>query len=769
MKVNYFLMAPFRWFKRHFFQILLVSIVALGSYFFYLDAQVKQRFSGNKWEVPAQVYARPMVIAVQQEISPNEIIDELQLLGYRKVNTVVSVGEYAFKDNKLKIYRRAFNYIDIDAPERIVEITWQAQKVSQINLLSSKQKSRRIMLEPWLVSRLVGGLDEDRMLVQEGSIPDILKIALTEVEDKAFYEHHGISPIGILRALVANLSAGKTVQGGSTLTQQLVKNLFLTRERSYLRKIREAAMAIVIDARYSKAEILNAYINEVFLGQNGAVAVHGFGLASHFYFNKPVPELALEEVATLVAMVKGPSYYNPVRYNARTQERRNLVLRMLFDAQHIDASEYETAINAPLVTYKSGSLASGKHPAFMDKLKSEIKQAIDTQEIRESGIKLYTTLDINVQRRAEGAVQKVLNDKQNTALPELEAAMIVSDIDTGGIRAIVGGKDTAYAGFNRALHASRPIGSLIKPIVYLTALSRPERYNLASPIEDKPITLANQAGKTWQPQNADKQFRGKVLLIDALVHSYNIPAVNVAMDIGLEEVINTLTRLGVGKQVDLLPSIALGAIELSPLEVNQSYQTLANQGEQIKLHSLSAVVNNSNEVIWRRNTEQSQSINSDVAYLLSYALHKVTQEGTAKRLGKRFPKVNMAGKTGTTNDYRDSWFSGFDRNLLTTIWLGNDENKPVNMSGATGAMEIFSDFQRRQTPKSLSQRFPPSLTIAHFNASSGELTSPGCGEVVSLPAIKSYLPLQSKCNNILTEEAQPKKSNKKPWWEKLFN
>ncbi|WP_284218704.1 penicillin-binding protein 1B [Agaribacter marinus] len=768
MKIIQILTAPFRWFKKHFFKLALVIIVLIGSYLFYIDAQIKERFAGNKWEVPAQVYARPLVLTLQQEITPHEVEDELTLLGYRKVNKVKQVGEYTITQHSVKIYRRAFEYIALDAPERMVEIEWQNKRIHQIRLPHTKQQSRRIMLEPWLVSRLVGGLDEDRMLLLDEDIPEMLKVALLAVEDKDFYEHHGIAPLGIIRALFANLSAGRTVQGGSTLTQQLVKNLYLTRERSYIRKIREAAMAVVIDFRYTKQEILNAYINEVFLGQNGAVAVHGFGLASHFYFNKPLSELALDEIATLVGMVKGPSYYHPVRHKARAQERRNLVLRVLFEGKHLDLQEYQAALVKPLKTASSSSLASGKHPAFMDKVRQEIDEVIAAPELKQSGIKLYTTLDINVQRRAEAAVKKVIKAKQNKKLPDLDAAMVVTDIDSGGIRAIVGGKNTDYAGFNRALNASRPIGSLIKPVVFLSALTEPERFNLATQLEDKPISLDDAGGKRWKPLNADKAFRGHVPLIDALVHSYNVPTVNLALALGLDKVVDILNDLGADKRPTLLPSIALGAIELTPLSVNQVYQTIANKGEFRPLHSLSAVSTHDNKVIWRREDVYEQVVNEDASYLLNYALNKVTRVGTAKRLSEQFPSVNMAGKTGTTDDYRDSWFAGFDRHLVTSVWLGNDENKPIYMSGASGALVIFSEFQKQQTPKNLSQRFPSSLMIAHFNAGTGELTTPGCGDVLSVPAIKQFLPIRAKCNNKITEAPLPQTKKPKTWWQKLF-
>lgn len=767
MKILHYALAPFRWVKRHFFKLTFLTIALVAAYLVYLDAQIQPRFEGNKWQVPAQIYARPLSIELKQEITQQEIIDELNLLGYRKQALASEVGEYSVSDSAIVIYRREFYYPDNTYPQQRMRLAWKNGRISQIKVLDNNNTLIRTSLEPWLVSRLVSGLNEDRMLVASSDIPDLLKIGLVVVEDKNFYEHHGVAPLSIVRALIANVTAGRTVQGGSTLTQQLVKNLFLTRERSYLRKLREAAMALVIDARYSKEQILNAYINEVFLGQNGAVAVHGFGLASHFYFNKPLHELEIEEVATLVGLVKGPSYYDPKRHVARMEERRNLVLRLLFEANEINRIEYETALNKPLLTSNSSSLASGKHPAFMDKVRDELKQVVQNKETRLAGVKVFTTLDINAQRKAENAVKKVVAAKSKAyKKPDLEAALVMTDISSGGIRAMVGGKKTGYAGFNRALNAYRPIGSLIKPVVYLAALEQPERFNLASILEDKPISFDDTKGKKWQPLNADKTFREQVLLIEGLTYSYNVPSVNLAASIGFDEVVNTLNRLGVNKQVEPLPSVSLGAVELSPLEVNQVYQTIANNGVLKPLYALFAVSTHNDALIWKREARSQVRANEDASYLLNYALHKVTLEGTAKRIKSEFPNINMAGKTGTTDDYRDSWFSGFDRNLVTSVWLGTDDNKPINMSGASGALAVFIDMQKQQAPKTLVRRFPQSLSIAHFNKQTGQRTLPGCPNVVSLPAITSALPTPLSC------AAQPKAIKQKPrektWWDKLF-
>nr|WP_252735856.1 penicillin-binding protein 1B [Aestuariibacter sp. A3R04] len=744
---------------------MLVGTAVLLGYMIYLDAQIKHTFSGNKWEVPAQIFARPLVLNVEQEITPKEVLDELKLLGYRSVNNADSSGEYQYNNGTLVVQRRAFSFPDGDEPLRHIRVSWQSNRIASIEDRSSQQKISRIRLEPWLVTRMVSSSQEDRMLVQLDNVPALLPKALILVEDRDFYDHHGVAPLSILRALVANIRAGKTVQGGSTLTQQLVKNLYLTREKAITRKIKEALMALIIDARYSKDDILQAYLNEVFLGQNGKMAVHGFGLASYYYFDRPANEMSPPEIATLVAMIKGPSYYNPRRYEERVLERRNLVLRILFEENEIDRREYQQYINAPLGLASGASLASGKHPAFMDKVRRELSTILADPQLRDSGVKVFTTLDIYAQRRAEKAMKETLNGLQSDRKAVLQGAMLVTDIASGEIRAIVGSRETGFKGFNRALDAKRQVGSLIKPAVYLTALEDPVEYNLATPLADKPITLENASGKTWSPKNADKTFRGQVALIDGLANSLNVPTVNLGMQVGLKNITDTIRRLGVESDFKEVPAMTLGAMSLTPFETNQMYQTISNNGRYIPLHTVSSVVSANNRLIWQHAEFYSQRADEAATYLLNYALYKVTTEGTASRVGRTFPGVNMGGKTGTTDDYRDSWFSGFDRNNVITVWVGNDDNQPVLLTGAGGALPVFINYQKLQEPKSLTRRFPEGLGIAHFDKDTGEVVIAGCPDSMSVPAILDVLPPASQdCYG------QPirKEKKKKSWWERLF-
>lgn len=755
---------PWTWIKRNWWRLLIIIAAVIAAYGVYLDAQIVKQFNGNKWQVPAQIFARPMHLELKQEITIQEIVEELELLGYRKVRHADDTGEYQLKATGLRIQRRAFYFPHGDEAEIAVDITLANGRISALRNLDSNDTLSDIYLEPWLVTRLMSSGREDRMLVNLDGVPPSLIKALVLVEDKDFYKHYGIAPLSILRALLANISAGRAVQGGSTLTQQLVKNLFLTNEKSLVRKAKEALMALIIDARYSKDEIIEAYLNEVFLGQNGNTGVHGFGLASLFYFDRPLAELNVAEIATLVGIIKGPSYYNPRRHPERVTERRNLVLRVLFENNELQRSQYEYAINQPLNLATGASLISGKHPAFMGLVRRELKNVLADPNMRESGLKVFTTLDSVAQRKAEKAVNAgVKTQQKRMKLTELQAAMVVTDIKSGEVRSMVGDANPQFQGFNRALDAKRAIGSLIKPAIYLTALERASQYNLATPLKDESIQLKSTYGKMWEPKNADKKFRGQVTLVEALTQSLNVPTVNLGMAVGLDDIAATVRRLGVNEPIDIYPAMTLGAVNFSPIQVNQMYQTIANNGRYIPLHAVTSVLSPKNKPLWQFSNRGEQRADLKATYLLNYALHKVTLEGTAKQIKKEFGDINMAGKTGTTDDYRDSWFSGFDNNILVTSWMGKDDNQPINLGGASGAMQLFIGYQKQQQPKSLVRRYPKGLGIAHFDETSGAVSRPGCANTISVPAILDALPPVPKtCNG------EVRGPLKKSLWERLF-
>lgn len=757
---------PFTWLKKYFWKLTFIGVVIVGAYGFYLDAQIKTRFEGNKWVVPAQLFARPLLLLQGQEITKDEIIQELQLLGYRKVVELQMPGEFVVQNSEFRIFRRAFDFADGFERERQLNLKLQSNRLVSIYDSENRGQVNEARLEPMMVTRIVTQSREDRILLPLEEVPKTLIDTLVLVEDRKFYDHHGVSPLAILRALIANIKAGRTVQGGSTLTQQLAKNLFLTRERSLLRKVNEAMMAVIIDLRYGKDEIMETYINEVFLGQRGNLAIHGFGLASYYYFNRPLSELNLAEQATLVGMVKGPSAFNPFRKPENAQKRRDVVLRTLFEQEHIDRQTYTSLVESPIKAVNKGILSQHKFPAFMQLVNRELRKVLPGKDLRESGIKIFTTLDPHMQRAAEESTLATLKSLQGSRTDaELNAAVISSDFKTGEIRALVGGKEMQFQGFNRALDAKRQVGSLIKPAVYLTALEQPETYSLASLIEDKPIKLKSTHGKYWEPQNVDKKFRGQVPLVIALSQSLNVPTVKLGMALGLDNVAYTIQKLGINSDFDAYPALTLGALDLSPAQVNQMYQTIANLGVMQELHSITAITSHDDELIWYRNLDPQQRIDEGAAYLVNYALHKVTREGTGKRLKQVFPRVNFAGKTGTTDDYRDSWFSGIDNQMTTTIWVGNDKNQKTGLTGSAGAMAIFINLQKKIYPKSFNRPFPEGIGIAHFDTKNGSRKTPGCPSLITVPAYLSSLSDEKSCEGKPVIK-QPEK--KKSIWDWFF-
>lgn len=459
-------------------------------------------------------------------MSHPQLMAELKLLGYRKVANPREVGEFSASSTKIELWRRPFLHPEGDQPEQRVMITFDSEGVSAIARMEDKRQLAVFHLEPVLLDRMITGDGEDRLFVSTEEMPKPIVQALLLVEDRSFYEHHGVNPFAILRAAFVNITAGRTVQGGSTLTQQLAKNFFLSSERSLLRKVREALMAVIIDFRYSKDEILEAYLNEVYMGQDKSRAVHGMGLASQFYFGRPIGELTTAQQAFLVAAIKGPSYYNPWRYPERSLERRDLVLRLLMESGELNTAQYKVAVESPLGLRNANKPVHQKLPSFYALVKQEVNQRYGDALLKQSGVKIYTTLDPMAQEAAEIAVTQTFKslDKGNKSL---QIGMVVTDKYTGGIAAMVGDKTPGFDGYNRAVEIRRPIGSLIKPFVYATALAPNSQFTLASPLKDQPITLKNEQGKTWSPQNFDKTFSGQVSLLTALKKSMNVPTVKI--------------------------------------------------------------------------------------------------------------------------------------------------------------------------------------------------------------------------------------------------
>ena len=736
-------------------KLALAGLAVVTFYSIYLDQIIAQKFEGQKWHLPAQVFSRSMALYPGAAVSHPQMMAELKLLGYRKVANPRQVGEFSASSTRIELWRRPFLHPEGDQVEQRVMISFDGNGVSSVTRVSDKRQLAVFHLEPVLLDRIITGDGEDRLFVPTEEMPKSIVQALLLVEDRSFYEHHGVNPFAIARAAFVNISAGRTVQGGSTLTQQLAKNFFLSSERSLLRKVREALMAVIIDFRYSKDEILEAYLNEVYMGQDKSRAVHGMGLASRFYFGRPISELTIAQQAFLVAAIKGPSYYNPWRYPERIQERRDLVLRLLMDAGDLTTAEYKAAVESPLAIRNLNKPAHQKLPSFFALVKQEVNERYGEALLKQSGVKIYTTLDPMAQEAAEIAVTQTLKslDKSNKSL---QVGMVVTDKYTGGIAAMVGDKTPGFDGFNRAVEIRRPIGSLIKPFVYATALAPNSQFTLATPLKDQPITLKSEQGKTWSPQNFDKKFSGQVPLLTALKKSMNVPTVNLGIAVGVDAVATTLAKSGWQEPLNEYPSMLLGAVNGSPLMVAQVYQTLADSGVYRKLTTVTAVLDADKNPLPVTRLPKEQAISPDTDFLIQYAMQQVVNTGTATRLGNAFPGVGLAGKTGTSNDSRDSWFAGFDERNVAAIWVGRDDNGKTSLYGSSGAMAVYLAFLKERPPISLRSIQVNGVVKGFFDRDTGVAKESDCSNVDALPALTATYRPVNNCGEPLQ------------WWQKIL-
>ena len=523
----------------------------------------------------------------------------------------------------------------------------------------------------------------------------------------------------------------------------MVKNFYLTNERTLVRKATEAMMAVLLELHYDKKDILEAYLNEVFLGQDGQRAVHGFGLASQYFFSQPLSELKLDQVALLVGMVKGPTYYNPRRNPERALERRNLVLDVLAAQGVASVEEVDTAKQKPLGITRRGSLADSSFPAFLDLVKRQLREDYQEQDLTEEGLRIFTSFDPIMQLKAESALAGTLKRLSGRkGVDQVEAGMVVTSPESGEVQAIIGSRQPRFAGFNRALDAVRPIGSLIKPAIYLTALERPSQYTLTSLLEDQPFSIKGQDGQVWRPQNYDRKAHGTIYLYQGLVNSYNLSTAKLGLEIGVPEVLKTLNRLGVEQEWPAYPSMLLGAGGLSPMSVASMYQTLANGGFNTPLRGIRAVLTAEGEPLKRYPYQIQQRFDSGAIYLLQNAMQRTMSEGTGRSVYSQLPRsLALAGKTGTSNDSRDSWFAGFSQDVLAVVWLGRDDNGPTPLTGATGALQVWTDFMRQADPLPLDMPVPDNVVLAWVDASSGQGTDPSCPNAVQMPYIRGSQPV----------------------------
>lgn len=729
------------------FQLLVIFLFCSAAYIIWLDHRIRTEFEGKKWSLPARVYASPMELYAGVQIDLSTVEKQLQSSGYRHVHQPQRPGEYIKEGPRLKFVSRDFEFWDGRETSRNVSLLFSHDHLEALVDFSTGDSIPVLRLEPELIGKIYPEHHEDRVLITYDEVPPLLIDSLIAIEDKNYFRHFGVDPRGILRAAWINLRTGDVRQGGSTLTQQLVKNFFLTHERTYWRKFNEMIMAILLERHYTKQEILAAYVNEIYLGQRGTLGVHGFGTAADFYFARPLNELRVDQLALLVGLVKGASYYNPRKHPERAKERRDLVIQLMLEQGYLDQASADKAIAAPLDVVASPGWSSAKYPAYLELVGRQLQADYKTEDLKSEGLRIFTTLNPQYQDIAEQAVkQRLASLEKNRNLPanSLQAAVVVSSVETGEILALIGGRERSVTGFNRALDAKRPIGSLIKPAIYLTALSQPEKYNVLTELLDAPVILNQPDGSTWMPNNYDGEAHGALPLHVALERSYNLATVRLGMELGMDKIRPTLRQLGIDDHVPDYPSVYLGALELTPVQVAQMYQTLASNGFQIPLRAIREVLDKDGNPLQRYPLDIKQTFDSRAVHITNYLLTEVVNNGTARSLSERLPHLlPLAGKTGTTNDLKDSWFAGFGDNILAVVWLGRDDNTPAGLTGAGGALQVWTDMMQDIKPQPLTL-IPPE-GVAWVPVLDGRRLIDDCPGSRTYPFIEPYLPPAISC------------------------
>ncbi len=717
--------------------ILLICGIALAIYVMYLNRIVTTQFEGRRWTLPAQVYAAPLELYAGEDLSAPDLEHELQRLQYRRVDHPDKPGSYSRQGDRYQINMRAARFADEVRPATLLNVDSNGAGIAGLTDVTGKDVAIA-RFEPLLIGSIFPIHGEDRIVVTPEQVPPLLPAALKAVEDRNFDTHHGVDPRGILRMLWVNARAGALEQGGSTLTQQLVKNYFLDSRRTVGRKIREAIMAVLLEAHFSKTDIMTAYINEIQLGQDGDRAIRGFGLGSQFYFGKPLVELDVSQVATLVAVARGPSYYDPRRHPDRALKRRNLVLGLMSDQKIISASDALAAESRPLAVLGRGS--GGYYPAYLDLVRRTLRRDYHEEDLTEAGLTVFTNLDPRTQELAEKILDRELTrlDRLHKSQGDpLEGSVVVTAPQSGDVTAVLGGREAGFDGFNRALDARRQIGSLVKPFVYLAALET-GRYNAASIIQDMPVDIKIPGAPDWKPENFEHDINGPIPMVKGLAKSLNLATINVGLDIGLDTVRHSLQRFGIEEDPPRIPSLLLGTFEITPLEVAQLYTGLANGGFKTNLRAVRAVLGADGKALKAFNLDVAPVAQPDAVFAVQMMMEQVIQRGTGVAAQSILPTgVVVAGKSGTSSDLRDSWFAGFSGNAVAVVWVGYDDDRVTGLTGSAGALGVWDRLLTAIGPTSVSSVMPDSLHPVSIDFRTGYVPSASC----SPDPVTVYVPL----------------------------
>ncbi|HEX7325434.1 MAG TPA: penicillin-binding protein 1B [Rhodanobacteraceae bacterium] len=729
--------------------ILIGVGFALGfvlPYTLVLDHRVKTRVTEIEFSQPTRVYARPQLLAPGVPMNPATLTLELRMAGYTRSGSEAQIpGTYSAKGATFVIASRGYRDPAGGELPRRVRVALVAGHIQSVFDLTAKKPLRETHLDPARIATLYGANQEERIVVSLRELPPLLVEGVQAVEDRDFRTNHGIDLSSIARAAIADALAGHAVQGASTITQQLVRNLFLDRNKTLVRKFNEALLSILLDAHYSKGQILAAYCNEVFMGQLGSQAVHGFAAASWYYFGRPVQALQPQNIALLVGMVRGPSYYNPRLYPKRALARRDTALDAFHTTGLLTTAQWHAARAAPLAVTARPQLVVDRFPAFMEVVREQLRRDFSEAQLRGGGLSVYTTLDPATQVYAENAVDDTLHGLGKRG-NKLEGAVVVVQPSNGDVLAMVGGRQSDLHGFNRAYDMRRPVGSSLKPFYYLMALADPSRWNVASQLSNEPINLQLPNGKVWTPQNDNHKSGGNIPMVDALANSVNLASVHLGLALGVKRVAAFLRSFGL-TDVGNNPSILLGAVDMSPFQLAQLYEFFADDGHALPLLTLRGVLNAQGKVLRRYSVKPGKGEYQQPERLVRWMLQQVTAYGTAAAVdASGLADLHAAGKTGTSTGQRDSWFSGFDGDRLAVAWMGRDDNQTTHLWGASGALRVWMNLFSKIPSTPLTTSLGDGIQYAWIDPTSGQGSLPQCSGAQQYPFIAGYAPpVQDHC------------------------
>ena len=719
---------------------LIIFLIISIAYVSILDSKVVNKLDGVLWTVPAKVYARPLELAEGGKINVDVLKKELEILSYELTKGIPDTpGEFSQSQQSVNIFIRGFG----SQEPGLYRLKIENDKIDSIKRKDGISIDL-IQLEPLSIGGMFPSHLQDRILLNFSQVPKDLEEMILVVEDRNFYSHKGISLKSIMRAFIKNTRALGIEEGGSTITQQLAKSLFFSPEQTIRRKIKEAIAALLIEMHYSKQEILLAYINDVFIAQSGRRAIHGFGLASQFFFGTDLKNLSLDQKALLVGMLKGPSLYSPINNPDRAKTRRDLVLSLIKNDSLITEEEYLDLKGKSLKVIPPSFKSLSKYPAFNDIVTLDLRKNFDDSDLRTKGLKIITNLDPVVQDYLEESIKDTklkLKRRYGSQLNGLEGAGIVIDSFSGEVVAAIGSTKPNNYGFNRAINAVRPIGSLVKPFIYLSALQHYTKYNLSTLLDDSKLSVSLPGSKLWEPNNFDKKFHGNVPLHVALSESYNVATTRLGMDLGYSVVQETFTKLGIEKKIPKYPSIFVGSFEMTPLEAIQAYQTIASEGFYSPLNSIRTVESSGDVLSLSYPYKVEQRFRPEPIYLLKFVLKQTFISGTARGFSSRvIEKWKTGGKTGTSDDQRDSWFVGYAGNYLMVVWLGFDDNRKSPLTGRTGALQVWKNFMSRLDPIAYEVRKPSRIRYEWVDAKDGLLSGERCKGSILIPFVEGTEP-----------------------------